>query len=163
MTIGKKIAIILIGLGFLISGVLSADPAGLITADRRMPPDAPGGGLEMLARLQTESIFQSAVQELTGETPEDIQNHLQAHTLHAFLDEQAVNPDALHQLIYDKTITKVNQYYSLGLITQDQHQQILTSLKKREERTSILNLMIKKCLDDGTITSEQADIVMDKP
>jgi hypothetical protein len=121
-----------------------------------------GSGLQMLARYQQKNLMVLTLAEITGQPVEDIQLRLEDQRLHRVMRELKVDRQAFYDALQAKEKERIQQAVGAGSITPEQEKEILTKMETRAKRRALMRKLIEKGIEDGTITPDEARMLMRK-
>ncbi|UCF94747.1 MAG: hypothetical protein JSW39_11515 [Desulfobacterales bacterium] len=163
----KNLAIIAISV--LLTGVMLSVVA---TAADRQGRAYPGfghgrhhndGSLQLLSRYLYENLVAQALSEITAQPIEAINQKLTEQRLHAVLAEYDIDRAAFRSAMQAKVSALIKQFANSGYITPEQEKVIAEKMEKRAQRCALMTRLIAKGLEEGTISAEEARILMHKP
>jgi polyhydroxyalkanoate synthesis regulator phasin len=118
--------------------------------------------LMLLTLYQLRNIRSQVLAELSGQSPEAINQKLKSQHLFALMEELGVDRQAFRSTMQTKTNELIKQASATGTITAEQEKEIFAKMEQRAKRREIMNRLIEKGVQDGTITQEQAQTLMPK-
>jgi polyhydroxyalkanoate synthesis regulator phasin len=119
--------------------------------------------LMLLTLYQLQNIRGQVLAELSGQSPEAINQKLKSQHLFALMEELGIDRQAFRSTMQSKTNELIKQAAANGTITADQEKEIFERMENRAKRREIMSRLIEKGIQDGTITQEQAQTLMPKP
>jgi polyhydroxyalkanoate synthesis regulator phasin len=123
-------------------------------------------GLGPMAYYVKQAMAVSVLAELSGQPAETVRQKLEEHHLREFMAENNIDRQAFHTAMQAKSNTLVQYLAAGGYITPDQAKAYSDRIERksqlRSERRELMNQLIEKGLADGTITSEQAQMLQTK-
>ncbi len=123
---------------------------------------AKGSGLQLLAWYQQKNLKILTLSEMTEQSTEAIQLKLEDRGLHSLMQELNVDRQELYAAMQVKVKVRIKQAVSDGSITPEQEKEILAKMEARSKRRSLMRKLIKNGIEDGTITQEEAWMLMRK-
>jgi parvulin-like peptidyl-prolyl isomerase len=145
--------------------VVSIIFSGLALADRqgfRSKQHHQGGMLQMLAAYQQKNLRLQVLSQMTGETVEALQLKLKDQRLRSVLQEFNIDRQAFRDALQAKEKAQIKQAVADGSITAEQENKILTKMENRTKRRELMRRLIEKGIEDGTITRDEARMLMHK-
>jgi hypothetical protein len=121
-----------------------------------------GGGLQMLARIQQKNLKVQVLSEMTGQSVEAIQLKLKDQRMRSVMQELNIDRQAFRDAMQAKERERIKQAVADGSITPEQENEILAKLQTHAKRRELMSKLIEKGLEDGTITREEAWMLMPK-
>jgi len=121
-----------------------------------------GGMLQMLAAYQQKNLRLQVLSQMTGETVEALQLKLKDQRLRSVLQEFNIDRQAFRDALQAKEKAQIKQAVADGSITAEQENKILTKMENRTKRRELMRRLIEKGIEDGTITRDEARMLMHK-
>lgn len=121
-----------------------------------------GGGLMLLARYQQINLVVQVLSEMTGQETEAISTKLKQQRMPTVMQELDIDLEEFRAKIQAEVRNRVEQAAKNGTITAAQEQEILTNMENRSKRREVMQQLIEKGIEDGTITQEQAQMLRPK-
>ena len=121
-----------------------------------------GGMLQMLAAYQQKNLRLQVLSQMTGETVEALQLKLKDQRLRSVLQEFNIDRQAFRDALQAKEKAQIKQAVADGSITAEQENKILTKMENRTKRRELMRRLIEKGIEDGTITRDEARMLMRK-
>jgi hypothetical protein len=121
-----------------------------------------GGGLQLLAAYQQKNLKVKVLSEMTKQSVEVIQLKLKDQRMGTVMQEMKINRQAFRNAMQVKVIERIKQAVADGNITSEQEKEILSKIKNRTKRRELMSMLIEKGIEDGTITREEAQMLMRK-
>ena len=121
------------------------------------------GGAKLLNRYVRENLAVQALSEMTGQPAETIALKLRDERLHDLLSEYQIDREAFRTSMHTKMKDLVNQLAKTGYLTPQQEKEIVDRMEFRSQRRALMTRLIEKGIADGTLTEEQAQLLMHKP
>ena len=152
----------------LVAGIIFSGPA---LAERQGTTDLrgsgfkkhhKGGGLELLVRYQQKNMKVQVLSEMTGQPAEAIQDKLKDRRMRSVMQELKIDRQAFRDAMQVKEQERIKQAVAEGSITQDQGKEILTRRENRTKRRELMRKLIENGIETGTITPEEAQMLMRK-
>jgi hypothetical protein len=123
---------------------------------------AKGSGLQLLAWYQQKNLKILTLSEMTEQSTEAIQLKLEDRGLHSLMQELNVDRQELYAAMQAKIKVRIRQAVSDESITPEQEKEILAKMEARSKRRALMRKLIEKGIEDGTITQEEAWLLMRK-
>jgi hypothetical protein len=123
---------------------------------------ANSSGLLLLARYQQKNLMLLTLAEMTGQSAEAIKLKLEDQGRRSLMQELNVDRQAFYEAMQAKIKTRINQAVGEGTITPEQEKEILAKMETRSKRRFLMRKLIEKGIEDGTITQEEAGMLMRK-
>ncbi|MGW8186425.1 MAG: hypothetical protein ACWGNK_04135 [Desulfobacterales bacterium] len=156
--------IILLVFAFALSGtVLAAGPPEQSFRFDRHHGRHGNGGAKLLNRYLRENLTVQTLSEMTGQPVETIASKLRDERLPDLLSEYQIDREAFRTTMHTKMKSLVNQLAKIGYLTPQQEKKIVDQVEFRSQRRALMTRLIEKGIADGTITDEQAQLLMRKP
>ena len=121
-----------------------------------------GGGLQLLAGYQQKNLRVQVLSELTGQSVEAIQLKLKDQGLRSVMQELNIDRQAFRDAMQAKERARIQQAVTDGSITPEQEKEILAKIENRIKRRELMSKLIEKGIEDGTITRDEARMLMHK-
>ncbi|NNL78801.1 MAG: hypothetical protein HKO68_20915 [Desulfobacterales bacterium] len=121
-----------------------------------------GGGLQLLVRYQQKNMRDQVLAEMTGQTVKAIQLKLKDQRMRGVMQELNIDRQAFRDAMQAKEKERVKQAVAEGSITPDQEKEILAKMENRSERRKLMGKLIENGIETGTITREEAQMLMHK-
>ena len=118
--------------------------------------------LQMLAAYQQKNLRLQVLSQMTGETVEALQLKLKDQRLRSVLQEFNIDRQAFRDALQAKEKAQIKQAVADGSITAEQENKILTKMENRTKRRELMRRLIEKGIEDGTITRDEARMLMHK-
>jgi polyhydroxyalkanoate synthesis regulator phasin len=150
--------------GIILSGLALADSQR--TGHRKdfgLKQHYKGGGLQLLAKYQQKNLMVQVLSEMTGQSVEAIQAKFKDQRMRTVMQELNVDRQAFRTAMQAKVREQVKQAVANGTITPEQEKDILTKMENRSKRRELMGQLIEKGIEDGTLTQEEAQMLMRKP
>jgi hypothetical protein len=150
--------------GIILSGLALADSQG--AGDRRgfgYKQRHKAGGLMLLAKYQQKNLMVQTLSEMTGQSAKAVQAKLKDQRMRTVIQELNIDRQAFRSAMQVKVRERIEQAAANGTITPEQQKDILTKMENRSNRHELMSQLVEKGIEDGTITQEQAQMLMRKP
>jgi len=150
--------------GIIISGLAFADgmgKRGQRGAGSHRPHKA--FALALLVKYQQENLMVQTLSEMTGQSVKAVQAKLKDQHMRTVMQELNIDRQAFRAALQAKVSERIKQAAVNGTITPEQEKDIRTKIENRSKRLELMSQLIEKGIEDGTITQEQAQILMRKP
>lgn len=119
-------------------------------------------GLMLLAKYQQKNLIVQTLSEMTGESAEAIEIQLKDQRMRTVMEELDVDREAFRAAVRAKIRQRINSAAASGSITAEQEKEILEKMESRSQRRELMSRLVEKGVADGTITQEQAQLLMRK-
>lgn len=119
-----------------------------------------GGGMKLLGRYLQQNLMVETLSKLSGQPADSIRQKLQEQHFRALLDEYKIDRKALFTEMRAQMTGLVNQFTEKGYLTAEQGKKILENMERRAERHQLMTTLVEKGLKDGTITQQQAQLLL---
>jgi polyhydroxyalkanoate synthesis regulator phasin len=121
-----------------------------------------GGGLQLLAGYQQKNLRVQVLSDMTGQSAETIQLKLKAQRMRSVMQELNIDRQAFRDAMRAKERERIKQAVSDGSITPEQEKEILVKMETHSKRRELMSKLIKKGIEDGIITQDEARMIMRK-
>jgi hypothetical protein len=121
-----------------------------------------GGGLQLLVRYQQKNLKVQVLSEMTGQSVEAIQLKLKDRRMRSVMQELNIDRQAFRDAMQAKERARIKQAVTDKSITPEQEKEILAKIENRTKRRELMSKLIEKGIEDGTITQEEAQMLMRK-
>ena len=121
-----------------------------------------GSGLMLLAKYQQKNLMVQVLSEMTGQSVEAIQLKLKDQRMRSVMQELNIDRQAFRDAMQAKERERIKQAVTDGSITPEQEKEILAKIENRTKRRELMSKLIEKGIEDGTITQEEAQMLMRK-
>jgi hypothetical protein len=121
-----------------------------------------GGGLQLLAAYQKKNLKFQVLSEMTGQPVETLQLKLKDQRLRGLMQGFNIDRQAFDDALQAKERALIKQAVAEGSITPEQENKILTKMENRTKRRELMSRLIEKGIEDGTITRDEARMLMRK-
>jgi polyhydroxyalkanoate synthesis regulator phasin len=162
----KKIPIIVASvlvMGMVLCGPAFADNQG--KGDRQgfgFKQRHKGGGIMLLAKYQQRNLMVQVLSEMTGQSTEAISTKLKEQRIRTVMQGLDIDRQALRTAMKAKVNKRIKQAVANGSITPEQQKDILEKMENRSKRRELMSQLIEKGIEDGTITQEDAQMLLRK-
>lgn len=121
-----------------------------------------GDGLQLLVRYQQKNMKVQVLSEMTEQPVEAIQLKLKDQRMRNVMQELKIDRRAFRDAMQAKEKERIKQAVAEGSITPDQEREILAKLENRAKRRELMSKLIENGIATGTITREEAQMLMRK-
>jgi hypothetical protein len=121
-----------------------------------------GGGLQLLAGYQQKNLRVQVLSELTGQPVEAIQLKLKDKRMRSVMQALNIDRQAFRDAMQAKERERIKQAVTDGSITPEQEKEILAKMETHSKRRELMSKLIEKGIEDGTITRDEARMLMHK-
>ena len=121
-----------------------------------------GGSLMLLAKYEQKNLAVQVLSELTGQPTEAISTKLKEQRMRSVMQELNIDRQAFRTAMQAKVGERIKQAAANGTITPEQEKEILTKMENRSKRRELMSQLIEKGITDGTITQEDAQMLLHK-
>ena len=121
-----------------------------------------GAGLLMLAGYQQKNLKVQVLSEMTGQSVDALQLKLKDQRLRSVMQEFNIDRQAFRAAMQAKESARIKQAVADGSITPEQEKEILVKIENRNKRRELMSKLIEKGIEDGTITWDEARMLMHK-
>lgn len=121
-----------------------------------------GGGLQLLAAYQQKNLRVQVLSEMTGQPVEAIQLKLKDQRMRSMMQELNIDRKAFRDAMKAKERDRIKQAVADKNITSEQEKEILAKIENRTKRRELMSKLIEKGIEDGTITRDEARMLMHK-
>ena len=147
--------------GIILSGLAFADAQGKGSRQGSgFKKGHKGGGLMLLAKYEQKNLAAQVLSELTGQPAEAIRTKLRAQRMRTVMQELNIDRQAFRNAMHAKVGERIKQSVANGNITPEQEKEILAKMENRSKRREIMKQLIEKGIEDGTITREDAQMLL---
>jgi hypothetical protein len=163
----KKIQTIIVA-SFLVMGMVLCGPAfadGQGKGDRQgfgFKQRHKGGGLMLLAIYQQKNLAVQVLSDLTKQSTEAVSAKLKEQGMRAVMQDLNVDRQVFRNAMKAKVNERIRQAAVNKSITPEQEKEILTKMENRSKRRELMSQLIEKGIKDGTITQEDAQMLLRK-
>lgn len=117
-------------------------------------------GQGVLAKYVRQNMKVQALAEITGQPAESVRQQLRDGGTRAFMNEHKIDRAAFRAAMQEKTKALVADLVKNGYITPEQQERMAERAQLRAERHALMGRLVEKGIADGTITQEQARLLM---
>jgi hypothetical protein len=121
-----------------------------------------GAGLQLLARYQQKNMKIQVLSEMAGQSAEAIGLKLKDQRMRSLMRELNLDRRAFRLAMQAKVREQISRAAADGSITAEQEKEILGILETRAKRAELMNKLVEKGLEDGTITAAEARMLRPK-
>ena len=163
----KKIQTIIVA-SFLVMGMVLCGPAfadGQGKGDRQgfgFKQRHKGGGLMLLAIYEQKNLAVQVLSDLTKQSAEAVSAKLKEQGMRAVMEDLNVDRQVFRNAMKAKVNERIRQAAVNKSITPEQEKEILTKMENRSKRRELMSQLIEKGIKDGTITQEDAQMLLRK-
>ena len=156
------ISVVLVGLAFYVAATAAnpQDQANPGSGHQRMQAQS-GPGL--LMRYVRWNMAAQTVSEITQVPVDTIRGKLKAERLPAVLAEYQVDRKAFSEAMHAKVQDLLGKLVDSNYLTVDQSDQVLARMDQYAQRRALMKRLIDKAIMDGTITPDQAQMLLKRP
>ena len=120
------------------------------------------GGLQLLAAYQQKNLRFKVLSELTDQPVEALQLKLKDQRLRSVMQELNIDRQAFRDAMQAKERARIKQAVADESITPEQEKEILSKIENRTKRRELMSKLVEKGIEDGTITRDEARMLMRK-
>jgi hypothetical protein len=120
------------------------------------------GGLKSLSRTIHQNMAVQVLSEISGQPVEKIREQVEGKRLRAVLDDYNIDRQVFQTAMRSKNDELIRSLVESGYITATQQKNITEKMDRHLQRRELINRLIEKGIEDGTITSEQALVLSHK-
>ena len=120
------------------------------------------GGLQLLAGYQQKNLRVQVLSEMTGQSVEAIQLKLKDQHMRSMMRELNIDRQAFRDAMQTKERERIKQAVTDGSITSEQEKEILAKMETHSKRRELMSKLIEKGIEDGTITRDEARMLVRK-
>ena len=163
----KKIQTIIVA-SFLVMGMVLCGPSladGQGKGDRQgfgFKQRHKGGGLMLLAIYEQKNLAVQVLSDLTKQSTEAVSAKLKEQGMRAVMQDLNVDRQVFRNAMKAKVNERIRQAAVNKSITPEQEKEILTKMENRSKRRELMSQLIEKGIKDGTITQEDAQMLLRK-
>ena len=121
-----------------------------------------GGVLQLLAGFQQKNLRVQVLSEMTGQSVEAIRLKLKDQHMRSMMQELNIDRQAFRDAMQTKERERIKQAVTDGSITSEQEKEILAKMETHSKRRELMSKLIEKGIEDGTITRDEARMLMRK-
>ena len=119
--------------------------------------------LSLLVKYQQENMMVQTLSDISGQPIDAIQSKLKDQRMGTVMQELNIDRQAFHTAMRIKSIELIQKSAKSGIITPEQAKDIIEKMKNRSQRRELMSQLIENGINDGTITTDQAQMLMGKP
>jgi transcriptional regulator CtsR len=152
-----------LAVAIILSGLAFADSQG--KGDRRgfgSKRHHKGGGLMLLAKYEQKNLAVQVLSDLTKQSTEAISTKLKEKRIRTVMQELNIDRQKFRAKMQAKVGERIKQAATNGTITAKQEKEILAKMENRSKRRELMSQLIEKGIADGTITQEDAQMLLRK-
>ena len=116
----------------------------------------------MLAAYQQKNLRLQVLSEMTGQPVEAIEFKLEDQRMRSVMQEFNIDRQAFRDALQAKERARIKQAVADESITSEQEKEILLKIENRTKRRELMSKLIEKGIEDGTITRDEARMLMRK-
>jgi len=120
------------------------------------------GGLQLLAGYQQKNLRVQVLSEMTEQSVKAIQLKLKDQRMRSVMQELNIDRQAFRDAMQGKERERIKQAVTDGSITAEQEKEILAEMETYSKRRELMSKLIEKGIEDGTITRDEARMLMRK-
>jgi hypothetical protein len=154
------ISVVLVGLAFYVAAANPQDQANPGSGHQRMQAKS-GPGL--LMRYVRWNMAAQTVSEITQVPVDTIRTKLKEERLPAVLAEYKVDRKTFSDAMHAKVQALMGSLVASNYLTDAQQQEILARMDQYAQRRTLMKSVIDKAVTDGTITPDQAQMLLKRP
>jgi polyhydroxyalkanoate synthesis regulator phasin len=121
-----------------------------------------GSGLQLLAGYQQKNLRVQVLSEMTRQSAEALELKLKDQRMRSVMQELNIDRRAFRAAMQAKERERIKQAVTDGSITPEQEKEILAKMETRSKRRELMSKLIEKGIEDGTITRDEARMLMHK-
>lgn len=156
------VSVLLTGLALYVAAS-AADPQGQPNPGYGIQRSQGKNGPGLLMRYVRENMAVQTVAEITKQPVEFIRKKLEEQRLPAVLAEYQVDRKVFSDGMHAKVQDLLGKLVEGSYLTADQKIQILAQMDQFAQRRELMKSLIDKAVADGTITSDQAQMLLKRP
>jgi hypothetical protein len=156
------ISVVLVGLAFYVAAT-AANPQDQANPGSGHPRMLAKSGPGQLMRYVRENMAAQAISEIKNQPVEIIREKLQKERLPAVLAEYQIDRKAFSEAMHAKVQDLLGKLVESSYLTADQKNQVLAQMDQFVQRRALMKSLIDKAITDGTITPEQAQMLLKRP
>jgi hypothetical protein len=156
------VSVVLVGLAFYVAATAAnpQDQANPGSGHQRiLAKSGPG----QLIRYVRENMAAQTISEITQAPVDAVRGKLKAERLPAVLAEYQVNRKAFSEAMHAKVQALLGKLVDSNYLTVDQRDQFLAQMDQYAQRRALMKSLIDKAITDGTITPDQAKMLLERP
>ena len=116
----------------------------------------------LLAKYQQRNLMVEVLSEKTGQSSEAVSAKLKEQGMRAVMQDLNVDRQVFRNAMKAKVNERIRQAAVNKSITPEQEKEILTKMENRSKRRELMSQLIEKGIKDGTITQEDAQMLLRK-
>jgi hypothetical protein len=120
------------------------------------------GGLQLLAAYQQKNLRLEVLSEMTGQPVKALQLKLKDQRMRGVMQEFNIDRQAFRDALQAKERARIKQAVADESITPEQEKEILAKMEAHSKRRELMNKLIEKGIEDGTISRDEARMLMRK-
>ncbi|MCK8601465.1 hypothetical protein [Desulfoferrobacter suflitae] len=120
----------------------------------------PDGGSNSLGKYLQENMMVDVLAQLTKQPVETVRQQVREKHFKALLHEYNVDRETFRAEMRAKKIAQINQLVTDGYLSADQGKAIVDKMEARAKRHQLMVQLIEKGIADGTITQQDAQLLM---
>ena len=148
--------------GIIFSGLAIADSQRTGHRKGLVKQHHKASGLQLLAGYQQKNLRVQVLSEMTRQSVEAIQIKLKDQRMRTVMQELNIDHQAFRDAMQAKVGERIKQAVADRTITPEQEKEILAKIENRTKRSELMSKLIEKGIEDGTITQEDAQMLMHK-
>jgi hypothetical protein len=121
-----------------------------------------GGGLQLLAAYQQKNLRLEVLSEMTGQPVKALQLKFKDQRMRGVMQEFNIDRQAFRDALQAKERARIKQAVADESITPEQEKEILSKIENRTKRRELMSKLVEKGIEDGTITRDEARMLMRK-
>ena len=121
-----------------------------------------GGGLMLLAIYEQKNLAVQVLSDLTKQSAGAISAKLKEQGMRAVMQGLNVDRHAFLNAMKAEVNERIRQAAVNKSITPEQEKEILIKMENRSKRRELMSRLIEKGIEDGTITQEDAQMLLHK-
>ena len=121
-----------------------------------------GGGLQLLAGYQQKNLRLQVLSEMTGQPVKALQLKFKDQRMRGVMQEFNIDRQAFRDALQAKERARIKQAVADESITPEQEKEILSKIENRTKRRELMSKLVEKGIEDGTITRDEARMLMRK-
>ena len=121
-----------------------------------------GGGPMFLGRMVQHNMMVQVLSQLSKQPEDTIKQQLKEQHLRGVLSTYNIDKKAFHSAMKTKFTALTKLLTDNGYLTAEQNAKIQDRMTKFAERRQLMMTLVEKGVSDGTISQEQADLLLHK-
>ena len=156
------VSVVVVGVAFYVAATAAnlQDQANPASGNQRNPAKS---GPWQLMRYVRENMAAQTVSEITKQPVDAIRKKLEEQRLPAVLAEYQVDRKAFADGMHAKVQELLGKLVEASYLTADQRDLIVTQMDQFAQRRALMKSLIDKAVTDGTITPDQAQMLLKRP